>query len=162
MSQDCTRFPRLSHALTAPALISPIWSVAKDSVCKLFKAVSCAPAGRDKVELLMCLGANRWEATRSLRQRCLTAALTQQFNQMGTMGLVTIPGGDVCEVLCWVGRGCFRQDGCLCCSVLRSLSGSALHRQKRPALCKYMCAPAVSAVLHGDTALRRLMTSLAA
>ena len=40
----------------------------------------------------MCLGANRWEATKSLRQRCLTAALTQQLNQMGTMGLVTIPG----------------------------------------------------------------------
>ena len=58
----------------------------------LSKGVCLAPAGRDKVELLMCLGANRWEATRSLRQRCLTAALTQQLNQMGTMGLVTIPG----------------------------------------------------------------------
>ena len=68
----------------------------------LSKGVSLAAAGRDKVELLMCLGANRWEATRSLRQRCLTAALTQQLNQMGTMGLVTIPGVGACKVLCWV------------------------------------------------------------
>ena len=52
----------------------------------------------------MCLGANRWEATRSLRQRCLTAALTQQLNQMGTMGLVTIPGVGACKVLCWVSK----------------------------------------------------------
>ncbi|KAK9814854.1 hypothetical protein WJX73_000242 [Symbiochloris irregularis] len=48
--------------------------------------------GKDRVELLLSLGATRLEATRSLVQHSMTTALTPVLNQMSVIGLVSIPG----------------------------------------------------------------------
>lgn len=47
---------------------------------------------KDKLELLLCLGATRWEAGRECIARCLTLALTPILNQMSIVGIVSIPG----------------------------------------------------------------------
>lgn len=47
---------------------------------------------KDKLELLLCLGATRWEAGRECIARCLTLALTPILNQMSVVGIVSIPG----------------------------------------------------------------------
>lgn len=48
--------------------------------------------GKDRVELLLALGASRLEATRSLLQHSVATALTPVLNQMAVIGLVSIPG----------------------------------------------------------------------
>lgn len=48
--------------------------------------------GKNKVELLMSLGASRMEATRAARQRAIKTALTPLVNQMNVVGIVSIPG----------------------------------------------------------------------
>ncbi|KAK9833908.1 hypothetical protein WJX74_009557 [Apatococcus lobatus] len=47
---------------------------------------------KDRLELLLSLGASRWEATQSLIQRACKVALTPILNQMNIAGLVSIPG----------------------------------------------------------------------
>ena len=48
--------------------------------------------GKERIELLLALGANRMEATSETMQRCLVLALTPVLNQMSVMGIVSIPG----------------------------------------------------------------------
>lgn len=48
--------------------------------------------GKDKLELLLTLGATRWEAGRETIARCLKLALTPILNQMSVVGIVSIPG----------------------------------------------------------------------
>lgn len=48
-------------------------------------------AGRDKVELLLSVGASRKEALRSVFQRSVIAALTPSLQQMSVLGLVAVP-----------------------------------------------------------------------
>ena len=48
--------------------------------------------GKDRVELLLALGASRLEATRALLQHSVATALTPVLNQMAVIGLVSIPG----------------------------------------------------------------------
>ena len=42
-------------------------------------------AGRDKIELLLSLGATRWEASRETVSRCVRLALTPILNQMNVV-----------------------------------------------------------------------------
>lgn len=42
-------------------------------------------AGRDKIELLLALGATRWEASRETIARCVRLALTPILNQMNVV-----------------------------------------------------------------------------
>ena len=49
-------------------------------------------AGRDRVELLLAIGATRWEATRETVGRSVRVACTPILNQMNVVGLVSIPG----------------------------------------------------------------------
>ena len=49
-------------------------------------------AGKDKIELLLSLGATRWEATREIIQRSVRVAMTPVLNQMNVVGIVSIPG----------------------------------------------------------------------
>jgi hypothetical protein len=52
----------------------------------------CAPAGADRIERLLSLGASRAEATRDLLGRAVRLAMTPLLNQMSVVGLVSIPG----------------------------------------------------------------------
>ena len=45
-------------------------------------------ANGDRVELLLCLGASRWEATRGAVARAVRLALTPLLNQLNVVGLV--------------------------------------------------------------------------
>lgn len=47
---------------------------------------------RDAIELMLSVGASRYEATRSITRRAVAAALTPLSQEMGVAGLVTIPG----------------------------------------------------------------------
>jgi len=49
-------------------------------------------AGKDKMELLLSMGATRWEASREIIQRCVRLAMTPVLNQMNVVGIVSIPG----------------------------------------------------------------------
>ena len=49
-------------------------------------------AGKDRLELMLGLGATRMEAAKPLIQRSLATALQPSLNQMSTIGLVSIPG----------------------------------------------------------------------
>ena len=49
-------------------------------------------AGKDKMELLLSMGATRWEASREMIQRCVKLAMTPVLNQMNVVGIVSIPG----------------------------------------------------------------------
>ena len=51
-----------------------------------------ARAGKDRLELMLGLGASRMEAAKPLIQRTLATALQPVLNQMSTIGLVSIPG----------------------------------------------------------------------
>ena len=51
-----------------------------------------APAGKDRIEQLLALGATRWEAVQAALQRCVRVALTPILNQMNVVGIVSIPG----------------------------------------------------------------------
>jgi ABC-type iron transport system FetAB permease component len=44
-----------------------------------------SPAAKDKIELLLSLGATRWEATRDTVARCVKLALTPILNQMNVV-----------------------------------------------------------------------------
>lgn len=48
--------------------------------------------GKDKIELLLALGATRWEASKATVARCVRLALTPILNQMNVVGIVSIPG----------------------------------------------------------------------
>ncbi|KAL4418920.1 hypothetical protein ABPG77_003710 [Micractinium sp. CCAP 211/92] len=48
-------------------------------------------AGRDKVEMLLAMGATRMEATREVVQRAARMALTPLLNTMNVVGIVSIP-----------------------------------------------------------------------
>lgn len=48
-------------------------------------------SGRDRIELLLSIGASRTEAMKGVLQRALTAALTPALNTMSVVGLVSIP-----------------------------------------------------------------------
>jgi putative ABC transport system permease protein len=50
------------------------------------------PAGADRIERLLSLGASRAEATRDLLGRAVRLAMTPLLNQMSVVGLVSIPG----------------------------------------------------------------------
>lgn len=43
------------------------------------------PAGKDKIELLLSLGATRWEASKATVARCVRLALTPILNQMNVV-----------------------------------------------------------------------------
>ncbi|KAL4857919.1 ATP-binding cassette sub-family G member 2 [Chlorella vulgaris] len=49
-------------------------------------------SGRDKVEMLLAMGATRMEATRDVVQRASRMALTPLLNTMNVVGIVSIPG----------------------------------------------------------------------
>lgn len=42
-------------------------------------------AGKDRIELLLALGASRWEAVQAAVQRCTRIALTPIINQMNVV-----------------------------------------------------------------------------
>ena len=44
------------------------------------------------MELLLSMGATRWEASREMIQRCIRLAMTPVLNQMNVVGIVSIPG----------------------------------------------------------------------
>ena len=48
-------------------------------------------AGRERVELLLSIGASRMEATKGVIQRSIVTALTPALNQMSVVGLVSLP-----------------------------------------------------------------------
>ncbi len=48
-------------------------------------------AGRERVELLLQLGAGRWEATRPVITKALAAALGPTLSQLSVAGLVSVP-----------------------------------------------------------------------
>lgn len=48
--------------------------------------------GRDRIELLLALGAGRMEALLHVRQRAVRTALTPLLNSMSVVGIVSIPG----------------------------------------------------------------------
>lgn len=50
------------------------------------------PSGKDRVEIMLALGATRMEAARSVLQRALLVALTPVLNQLSVVGIVSIPG----------------------------------------------------------------------
>jgi putative ABC transport system permease protein len=49
-------------------------------------------SGGDGVELMLCLGASRWEASRGAVGRAAKLAMTPILNQLSVVGLVWIPG----------------------------------------------------------------------
>ena len=49
-------------------------------------------SGGDGVELMLCLGASRWEASRGAVARAAKLAMTPILNQLSVVGLVWIPG----------------------------------------------------------------------
>ena len=49
-------------------------------------------AGKDRVELLLAMGASRWEATREAVSRSVRVACMPIINQMNVVGIVSIPG----------------------------------------------------------------------
>ena len=51
----------------------------------------CA-VGKDRVELLLSIGASRWEATREAISRSVRVATMPIINQMNVVGIVSIPG----------------------------------------------------------------------
>ena len=53
---------------------------------------ACPPSGRDRVELLLAMGATRLEAAREVVQRAVRMALTPLLNTMNVVGVVSIPG----------------------------------------------------------------------
>jgi putative ABC transport system permease protein len=48
--------------------------------------------GRDRVELLLSIGASRWEATREPISKSVRIACMPILNQMNVVGIVSIPG----------------------------------------------------------------------
>ena len=49
------------------------------------------PAGKDRIELLLALGASRWEAVQAAVQRCIRIALTPIINQMNVVRALSGP-----------------------------------------------------------------------
>ncbi|MCA9122159.1 MAG: iron export ABC transporter permease subunit FetB [Planctomycetaceae bacterium] len=49
-------------------------------------------SGRGQVEMLLTLGATRWEAARECVQKSLTTAMTPIINSMMIVGIVSLPG----------------------------------------------------------------------
>lgn len=49
-------------------------------------------SGRGQVEMLLTLGATRWEAARETIQKSLTTAMTPIINSMMVVGIVSLPG----------------------------------------------------------------------
>jgi putative ABC transport system permease protein len=49
-------------------------------------------SGRDRVELLLSIGASRWEATREAISKSVRLACMPILNQMNVVGIVSIPG----------------------------------------------------------------------
>lgn len=48
--------------------------------------------GQDRIEILLAVGATRFEATKGVIQRSLNTALVPQVTQMSIVGIVSIPG----------------------------------------------------------------------
>lgn len=46
----------------------------------------------ERLELLLCIGASRWEALNSAISRSVRVALTPILNQLNVVGIVSIPG----------------------------------------------------------------------
>ena len=74
-----------------------------------------AHAAKDKIELLLSLGATRWEATRETVARCVKLALTPILNQMNVVVRphaapgaprppIITPYQRCCAVLCCAGE----------------------------------------------------------
>ena len=59
---------------------------------QLLLPCAAAPAGKDSIEGLLALGANRWEASGAAIRRAAKMALTPMLNMMSVMGVVSIPG----------------------------------------------------------------------
>ena len=49
-------------------------------------------AGKDRVELLLSIGASRWESTRDAISKSVRIACMPILNQMNVVGIVSIPG----------------------------------------------------------------------
>lgn len=49
-------------------------------------------AGKDRVELLLSIGASRWEASRDAISHSVRVACMPIINQMNVVGFVSIPG----------------------------------------------------------------------
>ncbi len=50
------------------------------------------PPGRERIEVLLAMGATRLEATRPALRRAMMVALQPMLNQMAVVGIVSIPG----------------------------------------------------------------------
>ena len=48
--------------------------------------------GRESIELLLSIGASRWEATRNAISKAVRVACMPILNQMSVVGVVSIPG----------------------------------------------------------------------
>ena len=72
---------------------------------------ACLPAGRDKVEFLLAMGATRMEATREVVQRASRMALTPLLNTVGQAAEVVVG----CCRCCRCCRRCRRCSCCRCC-----------------------------------------------
>ena len=82
------------------------------------------PAGKDRIEQLLALGATRWEAAQAALQRCVRVALTPILNQMNVVGIVSIPGASrdlPLKALCRPALACL----CVCLRQC-SMGGTAL------------------------------------
>lgn len=56
------------------------------------EGASACWAGKDSIEMLLALGASRWEALHGTLQTGALAAVMPVLDQMSVMGLVAMPG----------------------------------------------------------------------
>ena len=77
-----------------PFVQTRLYCFVQTHLCKPACTVLChtPPPGKDRVEIMLALGATRMEAARSVLQRSLLVALTPVLNQLSVVGIVSIPG----------------------------------------------------------------------
>lgn len=85
-----------SPILLAGGPLLAAWNGATCLVRRLSKLdsakLSFSSPGREKIELLLSIGASRWEATREAITKAVKIASMPIINQMSVVGLVSIPG----------------------------------------------------------------------
>ena len=110
--------------------------------------------GRERVEMLLAIGASRMEATHAVVQRALAAALSPLLQQMSVVGLVSLPSFMSGQL---IAGGAAPQVRCTLCAVTRqctsvglpglfrvlfySIATSCLRRKDTTILLLCMCWP---------------------
>ncbi|KAL0574427.1 hypothetical protein V5O48_007530 [Marasmius crinis-equi] len=92
-----TRFAMSNQRFWAPSLYIPVvgmlcGNTINGVVVSVNYVLKEVQENRDRVEMYLCFGASRTEATRPITQEALRLALTPVINAMSVIGIIAIPG----------------------------------------------------------------------